>query len=216
VYKLTTLLLVRRLVRVAGKSVPAGPSGSADIFNFQALGCIGIINTEGIGHADGQALGTSERSHDLFHLGPDGHKGLSYPLGNIIGIKTSEQFWILRGNALGTDPDVTDITATLLVTQTTGTGLHDILADMNPGGSEHDQCQTILGHIAVFTHPTGGKERDLVLAALGHQIQITLAQIGGDWMAGCIQRHVISSTGTAVDAVDEQRSGIGVADEILG
>jgi len=55
-YKLTTRL--RSGVKPARLENPCLPISwySADIFNFQTFGGIGIINTEGIGHADGQTL----------------------------------------------------------------------------------------------------------------------------------------------------------------
>ncbi len=102
------------------------------IANPQPLGRIRIINAEGIGHTDGQALGTTERGHDLLHLRSDGREGVCHPLSHIIGIQAPEQFLVLAGDPLGTNTYIADIAAAQLIAETAGSGLHDVLADMHP------------------------------------------------------------------------------------
>ena len=48
-----------------------------------------------------------------------------------------------------------------------------------------------------------------------HQVEIALADIGGDGMAGGVHADVVGGAGAAVDAVDHQAAGIGVAHQVV-
>ncbi len=84
-----------------------------------------------------------------------------------------------------------------------------------PEAPEHDHGHAVLGDVAVFADAAGGKDRDFVLLALGDQIEITVADTGGDGMAGGIHRHVVGGAGAAVDAVDHQPGRVRIADQII-
>ena len=81
--------------------------------------------------------------------------------------------------------------------------------------SQHDKGHAVLGDIAVFADTTTRKERNFVLSALLHQIQVAVAQIGGNGVACGIHAHVIGRASTAIDAVDQEAACIGVAHQIV-
>ena len=98
----------------------------------------------------------------LLHLGTDRHEHINHALSDVIRVKAAIEFRILAGDTLRAQADITDVAAPLLIAQAAGAGLHDILANMDAGGAEHNQSHTILGHVAILAHTTGGKQRNLV------------------------------------------------------
>ncbi len=143
------------------------------------------------------------------------HEGLHHPLRHLVRIETAVEFWVLAGDALGADAEVADVAAVALAAQAAGRRLHDVFAHMDSGGAEHDQRHAVLGDIAVFADAAGGEQRDLVLFALGDQIEIALPQVGGDGVAGGVHADVVGRPGAAVDPVDQQRPGIGVSHQVV-
>ena len=86
---------------------------------------------------------------------------------------------------------------------------------MHSGGTKHDQSQAVLGDIAVLADAAGSKERDLVLLALGDQVEIAFPQAGGNRVAHGIHADVVGCTGTAVHTINHQGGGIGITDQIV-
>ena len=117
---------------------------SAGVIDLQPFRDVLVVNPERIGHADGQALGATERCHDLFHFGADGHEHIDHALSDVIRIKAAKEFWILAGDTLGAQTDVTDVAAAHFIAQAACGRLHDVLADMDTRGTEHDQGHAVL------------------------------------------------------------------------
>ena len=58
---------------------------SADVVDLQPFRDGLVVDAQRIGHADGQTLRATERSHDLLRFRADGGEDIGHTLGNIVG-----------------------------------------------------------------------------------------------------------------------------------
>src|SRR5208337_2175259 len=139
-----------------------------------------IVGAQSVGHADRKFRAPAHRSKDLTQFNVGSLKNLHHAFRNFIGIKPPVQLGVLRGYTTRTFSGIAEIAAVIFVAQAVGCRLHYVLAYGNHRRAEHNEGSCICRQVAFFAHASRCYQRQFILLALFHKVQITFANIGGN------------------------------------
>src|SRR5208283_504889 len=141
-----------------------------------------IVGAQSVGHADRKFGAPAHRSKDLPQFNVGSLKDLHHAFRNFIGIEPPVQLRVLRGYTPGTFSGITEITAVIFVAEAVCCRLHYVFTDRNRRCTEHDERSRVCRQVAFFAHTACCYQRQFILLALLHKVQITLANIGCNWV----------------------------------
>ena len=191
------------------------PPLSAYILDAQLVSNSLVSRNQSIAAAN-RNRAVADRSHEFLQLGVKCQYIINNLLCALVNIQTLNQARVLSADTHRALAGVAGVAAALLVAHT-AQKLDEHLAHENAVGAKAHHLEGISSRVAGHADTAAAVERNLSLQALLNSSQIAVTDFGNNRMTGMVEGNLVGSTGTALNAIDEEAAAnlVRIAEQVV-